>query len=79
MKTCNCFTTTHAVYGCCFQVRPLPEVTAGMERACGQIQQHGRAPGVRRQGGLRPGHQVLLQRPRRSRLPHVSAGDTLIL
>lgn len=55
------------------QVWPLPEVTAGLERTGGQVQQHGGSPCVRREGGLRPGHQVLLQRPRREGIPHVSS------
>lgn len=54
------------------QVWPLPEVTAGLEWTGRQIQQHGRTPRLCREGGLRPGHQVLLQRPRREGIPHVS-------
>lgn len=55
------------------QVWPLPEVTASLEPAGGQVQQHGRAARVRGEDGLRPGHQVLLQRPRREGVPHVSS------
>lgn len=54
------------------QVWPLPEVAAGLEWTGRQIQQHGRTSRLRREGGLRPGHQVLLQRPRRQGIPHVS-------
>lgn len=43
-----------------------------MERIGRQIQQHGRAPGVCGESRLRPGHQVLLQRPRGQGIPHVS-------
>lgn len=54
------------------QVWPLPEVTAGLEWTCRQIQQHGRTSCLCRESGLCPGHQVLLQRPRREGIPHVS-------
>lgn len=69
---------TNSIFVCCAQVRPLPEVTASLEWTGRQVQQHGRAPCICGKSRLRPGHQVLLQCPRGSGLPHVSTRHTVL-